>query len=128
MTDRAWWCDRDVRMGVVLLAVLALPAGSARGDEPSGCDRMAAGVAGIVLGPTAVPDAIVSETAARGAAAGVPVGFARGVGTMVWRQSTGMVDIVRSLGDASMVTDAAQAESLQRVVGAQRLRVAATAR
>jgi hypothetical protein len=113
-------------MGVLLLA-LAVPAVPALAEEPlSGSDRLAAGVAGIVGGPAAVPDAIAAETDALGPAAGVPVGLARGVGTMVWRQSTGMVDIVRSLGDATLVQDAAQVTSLQRACGGHSLRVTAT--
>jgi putative exosortase-associated protein (TIGR04073 family) len=107
-------------VGAALAAALALPV-TVHAEE--GTRRLSRGVDDVVSGPMALPDQLAEETAARGPAAGVPVGLARGVGTMVWREASGVYGIARSLGDADVVIDPEQVSELQRACGRQGLRV-----
>ena len=115
-----------MRSGTLVVAALAaalvLPL-AAHAEEIVGTARLSQGMDDVVNGPFAVADVVAEETATHGAAAGVPLGLARGVGTMMWREANGVYGIARSLGDADVVSDSDHVSTLQHACERQQLRI-----
>ncbi len=79
-------------LGVVLAAcmlALASPAGA-----QTAARKFGRGMADVTTGFLEVPGNTVVETDQHGAAAGVPIGFAKGLGKLVARELVGVYEIV----------------------------------
>jgi putative exosortase-associated protein (TIGR04073 family) len=79
----------------LLVAVLLLVlAGPPRADAQTAVRKLGRGLAGMTTAFLEVPGNMVRETRARGAAEGVPFGFAKGLGMIVPRVLVGVYEFV----------------------------------
>jgi putative exosortase-associated protein (TIGR04073 family) len=78
---------------VILSMLLVLPG--AAGADTAG-DKALRGLAGMTTGFLELPGNIAVETEERGPGAGIPVGFAKGLGMIVMRELVGVYELLTS--------------------------------
>src|SRR5262245_3287151 len=78
-----------VGAGALGACLLASPAGA-----QSAADKLGRGVAGMTTGILELPGNMIAETDERGAAEGVPIGFAKGLGMVVARELVGVYEFL----------------------------------
>jgi putative exosortase-associated protein (TIGR04073 family) len=83
---------RRIGTGLALAAALALLSGDAAAQSSQ--RKLGRGLANMTTSFLEVPGQMVSETRARGPAAGVPLGFAKGLGGIVVRTLVGVYEFV----------------------------------
>jgi putative exosortase-associated protein (TIGR04073 family) len=76
-------------LGVLLLVLAASPA-----SAQTAARKFGRGLAGMTTAFLEVPGNMVSETRSRGAAEGIPLGFAKGLGMIVPRVLVGVYEFV----------------------------------
>jgi putative exosortase-associated protein (TIGR04073 family) len=76
---------------LVVVLILALPS---FGQAQTAVDKFSRGFAGMTLGFLELPGNMVRESDRRGAAEGIPLGFAKGLGMIVVRELVGVWEFV----------------------------------
>jgi putative exosortase-associated protein (TIGR04073 family) len=76
---------------LVVVLILALPS---FGQAQTAVDKFGRGLAGMTLGFLELPGNMVRESDRRGAAEGIPLGFAKGLGMIVVRELVGVWEFI----------------------------------
>jgi putative exosortase-associated protein (TIGR04073 family) len=79
-------------LAVALLGAMCLMASPARADHYTAARKFGRGIAGMTTSFLEVPGNMVAETRERGAAEGIPLGFAKGLGMIVVRTPVGVYE------------------------------------
>jgi putative exosortase-associated protein (TIGR04073 family) len=81
-------------MAACLLAVLLLPTSALAAPEYTPARKVGRGFANVGLGFLAIPGQMIQQTEERGPAAGLPLGFAMGIGWFVTTELVGVWEIL----------------------------------
>jgi putative exosortase-associated protein (TIGR04073 family) len=84
---------RSLALAGVVLPVCILAFGSPAGAQTA-ARKFGRGLAGMAAGVLELPGNTVAETEKQGAAAGVPIGVAKGLGMIVARELVGVYEVV----------------------------------
>lgn len=81
-------------LGAVCLTASPAAADHSRGEQYTASDKFVRGLAGMTTSFLEVPGNMVAETDERGAAEGLPIGFAKGLGMIVVRTPVGVYEFL----------------------------------